>query len=102
MCKKIILLTSKKLYRQTQEIANALVKEAEYSAHVDEENQKLIEENQELEDKILKLYDELKELHESYMQELESNRSLEYINDILEGKLEYYAQHYGDIFEDEL
>lgn len=102
MCKKIILLTSKKLYRQTQEIANALVKEVEYSAHVDEENQKLIEENQELEDEILKLYDELEKLHESYMQELESNRSFEYINDILEGKLEYYTQRYGDIFEDEL
>lgn len=101
MCKKIILLTSKKLYRQTEALAEAYIKELEYSSSVDEENSRLVDRIEELEDKNAKLDNELYELHERCLQLLDSNRSLEYVNDILEGKIEYYEKVYGKLEEEE-
>ena len=100
MFKKIIvLLTSRKLYRQTEEIANAYAKEIEYSQRVDEENQKLLERIQQLEDQLIKCDRAYDELWWSYDQLSDSNRSLEFTNDVLEGELDYYKQKYGDIFD---
>ncbi len=100
MFKKIIvLLTSKKLYRQTEEIANALMKEIEYSQSVDEENQKLLERIQDLEDQLIKRDQDYDELQWCYDQLNNSNRSLECTNDMLEGELEYYKQKYDNIFD---
>lgn len=102
MSKKIILLTSRKLYHQTEELANALMKEMEYSQSLEDRNQRLMEENMKLDDKISKLYDELEELHNSYMQLMDSNRALEFVNDVLEGDLEHYRHIYGSLDDEEL
>lgn len=100
MFKKIIvLLTSRKLYRQTEELANAYAKEMEYSQSVDEENQKLLERIQDLEDQLIKRDQDYDELQWSYEQLMNDNRSLECMNDMLEGELEYYKQKYDDIFD---
>ncbi len=96
---KIILLTSRKLYRQTEEISNALMKEIDYSRSVDEENQKLLERVQDLEDQLIKLDRSYDELRWSYDQLEDGNRALEFMNDVLEGELEYYKQKYGDVFD---
>jgi len=98
MFKKIIvLLTSRKLYRQTEEIANAYAKEMEYSQRVDEENQKLLEKIQDLEDQLIKRDRDYDELQCSYEQLMADNRTLEFTNDMLEGELEHYKK-YDDIF----